>query len=136
MLDRLSVLVQGIGFGLAAVTSQGFEYIAVEIPTELAQTYSYGPVLPPVKVSAKVTLKGKSAASVAAKLATASGVYIGQTGSQFVAKNSQVEVKSGAVVALVPVSIGSASGKLLATGKHDLSDEELAAMLLEILDAL
>lgn len=110
--------------------------IAVELP-ELPQAQYQ---LRPYNQSQKVTLKayhklGNTAydgrlGELLAKSATAQII----TGAEFTANFGTLGVSSAAKVALIPVDSVLERGRLTAEGRQDISDEELVALLMEILD--
>lgn len=113
--------------------------IAVELPptVPLPVTTSYHR---PYNQSQKVTLKayhklGNTAydgrlGELLAKSATAQII----TGAEFTANFGTLGVSSAAKVALIPVDSVLERGRLTAEGRQDISDEELVALLMEILD--
>lgn len=57
------------------------------------------------------------------------------TGESFTANFGKLGVSAASRVALIPVDSAIEFGQLTAEGRHDISDDELAALIMEILDA-
>lgn len=110
--------------------------IAVELP-ELPQAHFQ---LKPYKQGQKVTLRAyhklghteydAKLGELLSKHATAQVI----TGAEFTANFGKLGVSAAAKVALIPVDSALERGRLAAEGRKDISDEELVALLMEILD--
>lgn len=110
--------------------------IAVELP-ELPQAEYQ---LRPLKLGQKVTLKAyhklgnttydSKLGELLAKHATAQVI----TGAEFTANFGTLGVSASSKIALIPVDSTLERGRLTAEGRKDISDEELVALLMEILD--
>ncbi len=110
--------------------------IAIELP-ELPQSQLQ---LRPLKLGHKVTLKAyhklghtvydARLGELLSKHATLQII----TGAEFTANFGKLGVSTAAKVALIPVDSALERGRLTAEGRKDISDEELVALLMEILD--
>jgi hypothetical protein len=109
--------------------------IAVELPKPVAD-YQFRPA----KLGQKVTLKayhklGSTAydARLAELLAKSATVQV-VTGTEFTANFGKLGANTASKIALIPVDSLLKRGRLAAEGYKDISDEELVALLMEILD--
>ena len=138
MLDRRSLLVQGIGYGLAAIALQGFIAVTIDLPKTLTASGGYGPVrLSTQQTSVKFRLKGQSAELVRRSLEARASASADILGVKLATKFGKVQAKGRSVILSVAPKVFKATtaGKLHATGFYDISDEELTAMILELLNA-
>jgi hypothetical protein len=109
--------------------------VAVELPPQIVT-----PVFRQAGLSQNITLKayhklGSTAydarlAELLAKSATVQGV----TGAEFTANFGKLGANTASKIALIPVDSLLKRGRLAAEGYKDISDEELVALLMEILD--
>jgi hypothetical protein len=111
--------------------------IAIELPPQVPA----GPLQKPtLKLGQKVTVKafhklGSTAYDVEiGRLLASSASVATLTGTEFTARFGKLGASAAAKVVLVPVDYRTKLGRLTAEGRIDISDEELAALLMEILD--
>lgn len=114
-------------------------FIAVELPPTID---------PPVTVSYHRPSKGSQNVTLRAYHKLGSSEYDSQiseliarhataqvlTGAEFTANFGTLGVSTASKVVLVPVDSALERGRLTAEGRKDISDEELVALLMEILD--
>lgn len=127
----------GKAWGLAFGLSWGL-VVAVEVPTVFTDFPQ------PTGTARQASLPHRADAHVVAtsskvKVLLSDPAVFAKT--HLVAQTDTVNVSGAEIVAragfrtvLVPVSAKSKTGTILASGRHDLSDEELITMFLELLD--
>jgi hypothetical protein len=110
-------------------------FIAVELP-ELPKPLPVSHL----KMGQKVTLKAyhklghtEYDARLAELLAKSATVQV-ISGQEFTANFGKLGANTAAKIALIPVDSTLERGRLVAEGHKDISDEELVALLMEILD--
>jgi len=110
-------------------------FVAVELPPTVPQVTT-----PNFRLGHKVTLKAyhklgstEYDAKLGELIAKAASAHV-ITGEEFTAKFGSLVVSAASRVLLVPVDSTVKRGRLAATGYKDISDEELVALLMEILD--
>lgn len=142
MLKAKNILRQGLGFGTLSILLQGLVIIAVEVPQPYIwlegagalPSFSGKKVETAERVSAYVKLGSTAFGALLSRPEVAAAANIAVLGSDLVLKEAKVTARAGTTVLLFGIAAEVAHGRITALGKHDLSDEELVAMLLELLD--
>jgi hypothetical protein len=138
MLKAKDILKQGMGFGTLSILLQGLVIIAVELPQPyiwLEGPYSQPKTVTQVqRVSAYVRLGSSNLSAFLEDPRVSAAAQLGVLSHDLVLKEGKVSASAGTKVLLFATSADAKLGKILATGQHDLTDEELIAMLLEMLD--
>lgn len=135
-----SLALNGVGFGALALAVQGFTFIAVELPVDegFAQPKWFNNLVPiehkRVKVAAYIKLPSTTVFAKTELPEAVAGARLALGTTVVTSNNSEVLASAGTKVALVGIKSSSKLATILATGKHDLSDEELTAMVLELLN--
>lgn len=127
----------GKAWGLAFGAAWGL-VVAVEVPTvftDFPQPYGTARQASlPHRATAHVTATSEAIRVLLSDPKVFAKTHLVATTDTVNVHGSDVIAKAGFRTVLVPVSAKSKTGTILASGRHDLSDEELITMFLELLD--
>lgn len=85
-------------------------------------------------IPAHVTLSSVTAELIHSELLARAGVSLKLTSSEATLTHGEIYVTASSTVTLAAIKLDSKVSNLVATGRHDMTDEELAQAILELLD--
>ena len=133
-----TIAVQGVGYCQSTLAVQGLVCLCEAEVAAPAGTYPLNPFFrkelsDPIR-PLKWTLDTDTLQIESYLLQPKASSSVQLANDSLTAKTAEVQVRAAAFTPLSPAELELLSAKIEATGKTDLSDEELAAMLLELLN--